>query len=151
MKAIHRLFVTALAVCIVLATSLAVFLFIALVPYRSIIGLTAAIVVMIGLLCVAVLMLAYTGNKIGAWSMRKRLLVAGEVVVFMASDGSYIHLSAEHEQAKLPLQRITPAKDESASDETILDLYDKGLTLMDIADKCHTSYYRVQKLTSGKR
>lgn len=151
MKSIHRLFIAALASCITLAASLGVFLFISMMPYTNIIGLTAAGVVIVGLLCVAVLMVSFTGNKIGAWTMRKRLLVAGEVVVFMDKDGQYYHLSAEHEQAKIAPPRITAAKDESASDETILELYERGLTLQDIVERTRCTYYRVQKVCSAKR
>lgn len=81
MKAFHRLFLITLSATLVLAISLGTFLFISLVPYKSIIGLTAAGVVMVGLLCIAILMIAFTGNRIGAWSIKRRIIAHGEVVV----------------------------------------------------------------------
>lgn len=149
-----RLFVLALAVVITLASSLGIFLFISLMPHVQMIGRVAAGVVIVGLLCVAALMIAFTYSHICLWLNRRNLIVQGEVVAYL-NDGGFVHLSAQHEAAKIPLAPPAP-KDElfepqPSTDETILEMHQKGVGLRDIAKLTKNTYYHVQKVTSGKQ
>ena len=56
--------------------------------------------VFILLACIATLMVSFTWSRIGVWGKRRRLLVAGDIVAYIAPDGSLMHFSAMHEQEK---------------------------------------------------
>lgn len=161
MQAIQRIFIIALAFVVTLGAALGSFLFFSLIPYYSLIGKVTAGLVITGLVCVAAILLTFTYTRIGLFFARLRrerlhsnLLVSGEVVVLLHPDGRYDHLSALHEAARHPAQIAGPREDntvDAASDEqTILELHKKGLGLREIASLTNNSYYKVQKVTSGK-
>lgn len=144
----RRLFIVTLALIVTLAASLGAFLFLSLLPYVGIIGSVAAGTVIVGLACVAALMVSFTLTRIGAWSMRRRLLVAGDVVVYLGRNGIE-HLSAMHEQAKIPAPaQVSVEEVPEVTDETILELWRKGLSLRTIEQATGAKYHRIQKLTS---
>ena len=76
-----------------------------------------------------------------------RVVAAGDVVAMFSVSGDLLHLSALHEQAKLPQLQLQPPYEEQPSiDEwRILGLRSKGMALKDIATACGTTYYVVQK------
>lgn len=146
--------VVAVIIVITLSTGFCVFLTITLIPHMTLIGYVAAGTVIVGLVCVSLLMVSFTWSKMGAWGKQRRLLVAGEVVAYLDRSGEFVHLSAIHEQAKVPTQvvKALPAPKESteSSRETVMELYDKGISLRTIAEKTGLTYYKVQQITSGK-
>lgn len=151
----QKMRVVVVAVVVILSSGFCVLIIVSLIPYFSVIGLVATGVVFILLACIATLMVSFTWSRIGVWGKRRRLLVAGDIVAYIAPDGSLMHLSAMHEQAKLPPAPVTvkelPAGKDTRSDkETVLELFEKGTTLRTIAEVTGLSYYQVQKITSGK-
>ena len=161
MQAVQRIFICALAFCASLGAAVGMFLYISIIPYFSLIGKVTTGLVITGLVCGGAIMLTFTFTKIGilfAHLKRERLhanlLVSGEVVVLLQDNGRYDHLSALHEAARHPAQIAGPREDntvDAASDEqTILELHKKGLGLREIASLTNNSYYKVQKVTSGK-
>jgi len=152
----QKMRVVVVTVVVILSTGFCVLIIVSLIPYFSVIGRAATVVVIVLLACIATLMLSFTWSRIGVWSHRRHLLIAGDVVVYLDDSGKLLHLSAMHEQAKLPApQQVTvkelPAPKEPTVDkETVLELYSHGNTLRTIAETTGLSYYQVQKITSGK-
>jgi hypothetical protein len=145
----QRIFILGLAFVVTLAASLGLFLFASLWPYFFIIGRVTTGVVIIGLVCAAVLMVSFTWGKICNWNNRRRVIIAGDVVVYLAPNGSFTHLSALHEQAKLPAPSSVVVDEVKPSDkETVLELWKIGTSLRDIEVKTGVSYYYIQKWTS---
>ncbi len=152
----QKVFLVALAAVIVLAVGFCVIIITSLIPYFSFIGKMAVGVVGVLLVCISLLIMSFTWSRIGNWSYRRRLLVSGDVVVFLRLDGKIEHLSAQHEAAKVPLPGVTvkeiaaPKEQPTSDKETVLELFDKGISLRNIADSTGLTYYQVQKITSGK-
>jgi phage terminase large subunit-like protein len=149
----QRLTLIALATVIILATGFCALIFVSLVPHFAVIGLVATGVVIVLLCCVAALAVSFTWSQMGVWHHRRHTIVAGEVVAYVEPDGEIVHLSAEHEQAKVPLPaaRALPEPKPAADTDTVLELYDQGNSLRDIVKLTNLSYYQVQKITSEKR
>jgi len=85
--------------------------------------------------------------------LHSRVIDASGVVVLASEDGSYSHLSAEHETAKRPLMLQSPPKEEKpdpAEDPvyiaTVKEMREHGITLRNIASSTGLSYYKVQKI-----
>src|SRR6266702_4099760 len=153
MQPVQRIFILALAFVVTLGAALGAFLFVTVWPYFSLIGKVAAAVVIDGLGCTAALMLAFTYNKIVSWTIRRRLVVFGEIGAYRERDGTWIHLSGIHQQMGLPPQQlmIEAVKPEPVADKaTVLELHNMGLTLRDICARTGVSYHYVQKWTSEK-
>lgn len=148
MSAVQRLFFLALAFVVILAVGLLAFLFASLWPYFFIIGKVATGVVIVLLLCTAALMVSFTYTKVCNWHTSRHMMVSGEVVVYLASNGDFVHLSAEHERAKLPSPSATVVDAKPSDKETVLELYDAGLSIREVAEKTGVSFYYVQKWTS---
>jgi|SRR5579859_4531268 len=150
----QRIFLLALAFVVTLGAALGAFLFASLWPYFSLIGKVAAGVVIVGLVCTSLLMVAFTYNRVCMWNNRRRLVIAGEVVAYLAHDGTFIHLSAQHEAAKV-IPQVTvkeiAAPKPVADKETVLELFNTGTSLRNIADITGLTYYQVQQITSGKK
>ena len=145
----QRLFILALAICITLAAALGIFLFVSLVPYFSLIGKVAAGVLITMLACVAILAGVFTYSLASNMLAKRRLIVAGEVVAYLGPNKTFIHLSAQHEAAKLPIApMVTITEDPTATDETVLELWRKGLSLRDIVKVTGRKYHEVQEITS---
>lgn len=144
----------------ILASTLGALFFVALWPYMDIIGkmLTGLLFVVIG--CAGFLTLVATWHYAGIIAARRRredlhsrLITSDGVVVLTNTDGSFLHLSAQHEAAKVKMipEKVTVKEEEpEAEDETILELHGKGMGLRDIAKALNTTYYRVQKVTANR-
>lgn len=154
-----RLFIITLATAVTLAASLGAFLFFSLWPYYTLIGRFTAGVVITGCICLAALMVAFTYNKIGQWRANRQhtqllsnVVVAGEIVAMVKADGSFIHLSAMHEAAKIPRYLPAPKGEEVSSDEeTVIELYNTGSTYETIMDATQLKYNKVQRIVTEAR
>ncbi len=152
MHPVQRIFVLALAFVVTLGASLGAFLFVSLWPYFSLIGKVTAGVVIVGLGCAASLMVSFTYNKIVSWNIRRRLVVFGEIGAYRERDGSWTHLSGIHQQMSLPAPNSVVVDEvQESSDETILELWGKGLSLRDIEKATGAKYHRIQKITSAAK
>jgi len=154
---VQKVFIVALVAVIILATGFCVIIITSLIPYFSFIGKMAVVVVGVLLACISLLIMSFTWSRMGVWGNRRRLLVAGDVVAFLTTKGEIVHLSAQHEAAKVPLPGVTvkeiaaPKEQQPTSDkETVLELFDRGISLRNICDSTGLTYYQVQKITSGK-
>jgi hypothetical protein len=152
----QRLFLITLAVVVILATGFCVLIIVSLIPFFHVIGFAATAVVFVLLACIATLMVSFTLSRIGIWRHRARTIVAGEIVAYI-QDGQIIHLSAEHEKAKVPLpapvkELPPPSKKPEVDDETVLDLYNKhGVSLHSIAESTGISYHQVRKIVNAAK
>jgi hypothetical protein len=124
---------------------------ISLVPHFRDIGNVASIVVYIYLGCAAAIGPAFTLYKLYRWYIERNVITRGEVVATIDSQGKMIdHLSAAHEQAKIP--RLLPApKDEPAflpDEESFINIYNSSeISLKELAARFENmSYYQAQKL-----
>jgi fermentation-respiration switch protein FrsA (DUF1100 family) len=153
MPTMQRIFILAFAFVVTLAAGFAAFIFASLWPYFFLIGRVATGVVMVGLACLAVLMISFTYTKVCNWHNRRRLVIAGDVVAYLNWDGGFIHLSAMHEQAKLqlPAPPIIVDEDQKGSDETVLELWRDGVSLRNIELATKRSYGDIQRLTSEQK
>ncbi len=153
---LQRLYLAALAALLVLVIGFMAIIITSLIPYFGLIGELMVGVVGVGLFCLCLLMLAFTRLKIGVWGNRRRMLISGDVVVYLGAGGKLEHLSAQHEAAKVPLPQTVvhelPAPKEqppTVDDELVMELYDKGCSLRTIATSTGLTYYQVQKITSN--
>jgi hypothetical protein len=142
-----RIFIGFLTFIAILAASLGAFLFVSLIPFFRPIGFVAAAVVMLGLLCVAALMISFTYSRIVHNRLTRRVVAHGEVVAYLDPEGEWYHLSAEHVRAGVP--RMLPAPDDEeplvADDKTVIEMYRAGTTLQHIVKATGRTYYQVQK------
>lgn len=80
-------------------------------------------------------------------------VIAGEVVAY--HDGEeWTHLSSIHEQGKIMPALPMKAESLNTDESTILELYDKGLSLRAIEKQLKdtgVTYYQIQKVTSAHR
>lgn len=95
----------------VICAALAAILYVSLVPYFSLLGKIALVILIILAVCAIVfaLVFTYTHAATMIYNMRQARLNSNVVeragiVVWMLPDGSYYHLSAEHEKAKVQPQ-----------------------------------------------
>ncbi len=78
--------------------------------------------------------------------IRARTIESAAPLVVHQDGEAWYNFSAELEAAKIP-RYLPPPKDEpQATDDTLLELYQKGLTLQTICQSTGATYYRVQKL-----
>ncbi len=129
-------------------------------PYLSLVGQAIAGLFITCCVCGAIYAVALTRHHIALQvimlrhaDLRSRTIDANGVVVVEQEDGSYRHLSAEHEAAKLlPAQAstisITEAKAEAYSpgDLEILSLVSQGQSQADVAKACSTNQTYVSRL-----
>ncbi len=158
-----RLFILLWSSVVVVVIGLMVLLYVSLIPFFRYIGIGATVVVFVGLCCVITLAIAWTRNRVLIWNaevLHRRLMseviAIGDLVAKRMVDGSVRVLSAEHEAAKVQpiIQQMLPApqlKDEGPDEATILELFDKGMTLRDIAKATNSTFYQVQKVTSTSK
>lgn len=155
-----------LAFCVGLPTlALALYLIISTLPYMSIIGkaVTAFLVIILG--CGAVLVITETIYRVGSRraklrheKLHSRVIAVEGVVVLEQTDGTYAHLSAEQEAAKVkllpaPLEKeakLDPAED-PVNIATVKEMLDHGCTLRTIAQSTGLTYYKVQKMCEALR
>ncbi len=146
----QRLFLLGMAAVVILAIGFVTIIVVSILPYFSLIGKVATGVVIVLLCCLAALMASFTWSRIGIWQHRRRTIVAGDIVVYVRSDGEMAHLSAMHEQAKVPVtiqaEKALPApKKPEVDSETLSELFEKGISLRNIAESTGLKYYQVQK------
>jgi|SRR6185312_2055761 len=139
-----RLFIIALSIAVVLAGSLGAFLFVSLIPFFKPIGLIAAIVVMLGLLCVAALMISFTYSRISHNRLTRRVIVAGDVVAYVEANGGFVHLSAMHEAAKIPATIVPALPSPDPRWDAVLDLRKEGRGMHQIAKDLKVPYNKVR-------
>lgn len=152
----NRFFAIVLVICAIFASALAALLYVSLIPHFGQIGNVAFLVLIIFLGCGTAIVLAFTWFLIRYLNNKSRMLIHGDVVVYRNRDGSFMHLSAEHVRAGVPLpappqvtvKELPPPK---ADEATVIELYNQGLTLRTIADSTGLSYYQVQKITSAQK
>lgn len=159
----QRLFLIAMAAVITLAAALGIFLFVSLIPFFGPIGMVAAGVVIVGLVCVAWLLMVKTWTWTGI--MRSERIRARNHERFLSAPAEQHSIYLQELQPRFSIHevsanvvaagvpRMLPApKDEpplEATDETIVELWQDGqMTLETIALQLKTSYYRVQRVTS---
>ena len=149
-----------LLVAIVVLLPFELILIVSLWPYLPWVGKAFAGLLTTLCICGAVLAVAFSWNQVGIWAARRRrmelhsrLIDTSGVVVLAQEDGTYAHLSAQHESAKLALPAPVQGSEEPAPSEPdhwrILELAGKGMALRDIATATGTSYYHVQRITSN--
>lgn len=149
----QKMRVVVMAVVVILSSGFCVLIIVSLIPYFSVIGLVATGVVFILLGCIAVLMLSFTWSRMGIWGKRRRLLVAGDIVVYLAPNGELLHLSATHEAAKVvpaAQSKALPAPKRTMDKAHIEELQSHGIGLRTIAEGAGMTYYEIQKIASGK-
>lgn len=156
MRPVQRIFLISLAFVATLGAALGSFLFISLIPYFSIVGKATVSLVIIGLCCVAAILITFTYTRIDIFfarlkseRLRARLLVSGDVVVLVHTDGRYDHLSALHEAAKIPRMLPAPQHEEAVSDDTtVIEFYNDGMTLETIMEATNLKYNKVQRIVA---
>ena len=144
----QRLFIIALAICVTLAASLGVFLFVSLIPYFPLIGKVAAGVLIVLLCCVGGLSLVFAYSLAGIMLHRRRTIVHGEIVAYRNPDGSFIHLSAQHVAAGVPPLPQVTVKELPSGDprwDAVLDLRHTGKGMHAIAKELKVPYQRVRQ------
>jgi|SRR5450631_2221545 len=149
----QKMRVVAVAVVVILSSGFCVLIIVSLIPYFSVIGKAATVVVFILLGCISTLMVSFTWSRIGVWSHRRHLLIAGDVVAYLAPNGELLHLSATHEAAKVvPAQqsKALPAPKRTMDKAHIEELQSHGIGLRTIAEGAGMTYYEIQKIASGK-
>lgn len=157
MQPVQKLFFICMAFMATLGAALGTFLFISLVPYFSLIGKVAAGLVITGLCCVAAILVTFTWTRIGIFFARLKkerlhanLLVSGDVVVLLHTDGRYDHLSALHEAARHPAQIMAPRAENTvdavSDDATVIEFYNEGMTYETIMEATNLKYNKVQRI-----
>lgn len=160
-----RLFILSIAFVVVLGAALGALLYVSLIPFFHEIGMAATALLMVAIGCAAILLVTFTYSQVGCMLSRRhhaklssRIVAMGDVVAALDYTGNWVHLSAMHEAAKVPppqpLQIAAPAppKPEPFADkETVIELFNLGNSLRDIASRTGVSYYNVQKWTSEEK
>lgn len=154
MKRFHGLL---LAVVIILSSTLGAIMFVALWPYLDIVGKVAVGFLMVCFGCAGFLAVVATWHWVGIIAARRRredlhshLIAVDGVVVLTKSDGSFLHLSAEHEAAKRPLQIAAPVtikemseQESDADDLKILSMAEQGVSGRQIEKQLGLSHHKV--------
>lgn len=160
-----RLFLIVLAVALCMSLGLAGILFISLLPYAGLIGGAATGLLLVAMLCALYWLLVFTYTHTSILLSRRKkealhasIIVAGEVVAVPEENGTYTHLSAQHMAASIPPPPVTVQQIDApqapapiADNDTVLDLYNRGINLRDIALATGRTYYQVQKITSAAK
>ena len=161
--------IRAVAIIVVggLTGTIGVLVTLALWEYLSIIGrvFVALVIVIAGCLIWVCLVGAYV--LVGILLARKRredlhskLIIADGVVAWPKSDGSFVHLSAQLEEARQQKQLPAPSVTVEPVDKDgltpsqlkdIKDLFDEGCTNPIIADSLGIPKWKVQKITAPWR
>lgn len=145
--------VVAIAVFVVCA-ALAAILYVSLIPYFNLLGKIALGILIVLAVCAIIfaLVFTYTRSATMIYNMKQARLNSNVVeragiVVWIQPNGSYYHLSAEHERAKVPQQTLldTPEeipaieahKDYTAED--IIAFHHEGMSERAIAEKVKMS------------
>lgn len=140
---------------VIVALPFEALLLIALWPYLPILGKAATGLFVVCCVCLGVRFIAFTWLDIGIKlahrrreELHSRVIDASGVVVLAADDGTYSHLSAEHEASKAPrmLQPPPPKEDHRSTPETVLEMHSHGVGFKSIAQSTGWTEYQVRKL-----
>lgn len=159
MTPMNRLFLIAWSAVVIVVIALMVLLYVSLLPHFGEIGDTMIWLLRLAIACAAVLLVTGTYSLVGRLiskrrrdQLHERVIIAGEVSVYVMPTGELVPISAIHEQAKIP--RMLPApKDEviPSDDDTVIELYSKGLTYQTIMDSTGLKYNKVQRIVSDAK
>ena len=161
----QRLFIAFIAFVVVLAGALGALLYVSLIPFFHTIGIAATALLLTTIACGGILVIAWTFTHIqNMLSHRNHTRLMSRVVQFengaaaLDFQGNWVHLSAQHQQAMVPLpqtivqQLPSPKKPDGWTDEaTILELWSTGNTLQTIVETTGMPYNTVQKITSDAK
>jgi Sigma-70, region 4 len=143
-----RLFLIFWSAVVIILIGLMAMLYVSLIPHFGEIGNVAFIVLCIFLAYGVIIGGFGTWHLIFTWNRDRRVIQRGEVVAYLDANNSFVHLSAQHEAAKIP--RLSPApKDEAfpPDERDIIQMYNDGqVTLETIADTLGLKYHRVQAI-----
>jgi len=150
MQPMQRLTIIALAFVVALGASVGIFLYISLLPHIGLIGWLVAALVVLGLGCTGTLMVSFTLHKIGLWHIRRNVVAVGEVVAVRNEDGTWTHLSATHEHAKVipqvALSKAEPQEPLPSEAWVVIDMHQQGIGFKKIAEATLWTEYEVRKL-----
>jgi len=151
MQATQKIFIGFVAFCATLGAAIGVFLYASLVPYFSLIGKFAAGLLITVLVCAAGLCAVWTYAEAGILLARRRrerrhdrLVVHGDVAAYLGEDGKWTHLSAQHEQAKLPPVTVPALPSPDIRWDAVLDLRKNKHGMHAIADMTQIPYNKVR-------
>lgn len=136
---------TAIAIVII---ALMVLLYVSLIPHFADIGDWFIWVLRLGMICGSILMVTFTWFKIKSMHNYSKFTRHGDVVSYMGATQPHV-ISAIHEAAKIPMHTTVTAEP-TTPDETIIALFDDGMSRRAIAKHLDIPYNRVQKLLEGK-
>jgi hypothetical protein len=146
----NRLFIIFWSVVVIIASGLMVMIYVSLIPHFIQIGIVASIVLYAWMGFGTVAGWAFISLKIYRAFVYRNVISVGEVVAYRNGNGGFDHLSAAHEQAKVP--RLLPAPSGEPPFEpdaqSIIDIYNanKTITLKDLAERFDMKYNQVQKI-----
>jgi len=158
----RRLFIVLYSAVVVVVIALMVMLYVSLLPHFAAIGDVAFWVLVIVLACGVAMLLTFTYSFINILLSRVRrarnhepLIVDGEVALYVQPSGEIYHASKEHNLGLIaPPASVTVEEVPEVPDETILELWNKGLSLRTIEKVLRESgvkYNRIQKVTSDEK
>lgn len=157
MQATQKIFIGFVAFCATLGAAIGVFLYASAIPYFFIIGKFVAGLLITILVCAAIYIAVRTISEAGiylakllqAWRSR-RLVVHNDIASYHNDDGTWMHLSVEHEKAKaIPQVAISKQEElEPLPSEAwvVLDMHWQGIGFKRIAEATKWTEYEVRKL-----
>lgn len=147
-----RLFILFWSAVVIVLIGLMIMLYVSLIPHFTIIGDIAFVVLCIFLGYGVVLGGYGTYHLIATWALNRKVIVRGEVVAYLDKSNTFTHLSAMHEQAKIPPPaQVTVQEDRASEDDVVVELWQKGMSLRDIVKATGRKYHEVQKITSEQK
>lgn len=124
----------------------------ALIPYMSLIGMVCILLFLVMAGCASMLMVTFTRTAMITMHRRANIIAHNDIMAYH-HNGELIHLSAIHEEAKIRVKEIAPPieviEQPTVDDNTVIDLFNKGVSLRNIAQSTGLTYYAVQKITSS--
>jgi len=150
-------------VVVILSTALGSFLFIALLPFADVAGKLLIGLLALAIGCIAILGLAHSYFHVRMLRERhkreqlhSRLIAVDGVVAWARPDGTFYHLSAEHEAAKVPKMLPAPAPNVTveevnpdADEIEICSRYERGESLRKIEKETGATYHRVRSVVAN--
>jgi hypothetical protein len=151
-----RLFIIGWSAVVVVVVGLMVLLYVSLLPHFGQIGNIMFVVLCIflgyGVILGGVKTYSWAGimlsERIHAKN-QERFIAAGDVSLYLLPDNSVYHASKEHNMGLIaPPPSVVVEAEVTTSDEEILLLWNKGMSLRDIEKLTGVKYHRIQKVTS---
>ena len=160
-----RLYILAMAFIVCLGMALGATLFLSLLPHLNIIGWATLSLLCTAIGCCVVLLINFTFTKISiAHSNREHAKLMKSVITFDNGaaayiDGTFVHLSAEHQRAMVQLPQTvirelpSPKKVEGWGDQqTAIEIWlETGNSQASIAEQLNVPKSRVQKWIADYR